>query len=164
MKFIFLSICIVLCTDSFAQVDTAFILKIKSLDTLNSLRFDTTSVPDDLLTQKIKILRKEKNGIDLETLIFIKLAEQKQKDTIHDAAFYQKLNKEIKSGNTGRLIENCVLNLYRKTFSLSEINDLIAFYKTSAGKKMNKEFIMMVLQAAKDAEILVHHAIENNQH
>ena len=161
MKLAFLIISIALCTVSFSQVDTAFLFKIKSLDTINSLRLDTTAVPNDQLTKKIKELRKEKNGIDLETMIYIKLAEQQQKDTLHSADYYQKLTKEVTSGGTGKLIENCVINLYRNTFSLSEINDLIAFYKTSAGKKMNKEFILLVLRSAKDAELLLQQAVKN---
>ena len=163
MKIVFFFICLALSATSFSQVDTAFLLEIKSLDTLNSLRLDTTSVPNDMLTRKIKELRKEKNGIDLETMIFIKLKEQQEKDTIHNADYYQLLTNEITSGHTGLLIENCVINLYRNTFSLTEIKDLIAFYKTSAGKKMNKEFILLVLRSAKDAELLLNQAVENKK-
>jgi len=35
----------------------------KSLDTANILKTDTVSVPDDALTEKIKLLRSEKQGL-----------------------------------------------------------------------------------------------------
>lgn len=45
-----------------AQVDTAFLAKLKSIEKTNSLKLDTASVPNDKLTKKIKQLRKEKGG------------------------------------------------------------------------------------------------------
>jgi len=48
---------------SLSQGDTAFITQMKSLDTANILKTDTVSVPDDALTEKIKLLRSEKQGL-----------------------------------------------------------------------------------------------------
>ena len=52
---------------SFSQIDTAFIKSLKALDTANNLKSDTPSVPNDRLTQKIKLLRNEKKGLNAET-------------------------------------------------------------------------------------------------
>ena len=140
---------------SFSQIDTSFIGKLKALDTVNNLKADTTSVPDDALTKKIRMLRSEKNGLTIETILKIKIGEEQQKDTAHSKEFYDKLLTEITTGKTSKLIENCVLNLYRRNFTEQEVDDIVKFYKTSAGKKMSKEFLLIMVQSVKDAEQLL---------
>lgn len=137
-----------------AQLDTGFIYKIKSLDTANILKKDTMAVPNDRLTKKIKLLRKERGSFNIETIVKIKLAEE-QKDTSHSKEFYSKLQKEVTTGRTATLLENSVINLYRREFTETEIDQLIAFYKTPVGKKMSKEFILLMVESAKDAEQLM---------
>ncbi|MEO8110511.1 MAG: DUF2059 domain-containing protein [Ginsengibacter sp.] len=146
---------------SFSQIDTSFIARIKGLDTANILRLDTTTVPDDALTTKIKELRKEKSGLTLETILKIKITEEQQKDTSHTKAFYDALLNDVTKGRTSKLIENSLVNLYRRTFTESEIDDLIKFYKTPAGKKMDKEYILLMVESLKDAEQLIKLAAKN---
>ena len=149
-------VCFVLLSlSSQAQVDTSFLNKLKNLEKTNSLKMDTAAVPNDALTRKIKQLRKEKGGLDIETVIAIKLAEQQQKDTTHPAAYYDKLKREITTGKTGQLIENCVINLYRNAYTIKEIDELLFFYRTSAGKKMNNANILIIMQSVKDTEELL---------
>lgn len=142
-------------TLAFSQVDSSFIGKIKSLDTANILKMDTTAVPNDALTMKIRELRKEKKGLTLESIIKIKLEEERQKDTTHSRAYYDALYEEVTKGRTSQLIENSLVNLYRRTFTAQEVNDLITFYKTPAGKKMDKEYILLMVESIKDAEQLI---------
>ncbi|CAN5235539.1 hypothetical protein BH09BAC2_BH09BAC2_11630 [soil metagenome] len=138
-----------------AQLDTAFIKKLKSLDTLNTLKTDTIAVLEDRLTKKIRVLRRERSGFDINFLIQMKLAEEQAKDTIHSKSYYLQLTKELTTGRAGRLIENSLINIYRKLFTEREIDQMISFYKTSAGKKMSKEFIYLVLRSSKNAEQLM---------
>jgi len=56
MKWAFILSVALLPLQGFSQIDTAFISKLKSLDTANILKLDTSAVPDDALTQKIKAL------------------------------------------------------------------------------------------------------------
>lgn len=133
------------------------------MDTANVLKLDTASVPNDRLTQKIRELKKEKRGLSIETVLRIKIEEERQKDKEHPREYFDKLFAEVTIGKTGKLIENCVINLYRRTFTEEEIEQLIAFYKTSAGKKMDSEYIIMVVQSAKDAEYLLKLAAKNIQ-
>ena len=149
---------------SYSQIDTSFFAKIKSLDTANILRLDTAAVVNDLFTKKIKQLRKEKQGLNLETVLGIKLMEQQKSDTIHSKDFYIRLRNEITTGNTGRLIENSLVNLYRRLYTEQEIEDLIKFYKTSAGKKMDKEYILLMVESIKDAEQLLKMAFTTLEH
>lgn len=146
---------------SIAQMDTAFIAKLKSLDTANMLKLDTATVPNDPLTAKIKQLRSEKKGLTLETIIKMKLAEQQQSNTTHSKDYYDKLMEDVTKGKTSKLIENSLINLYRNNFTEPEIDELIKFYQTSAGKKMDKEYILLMVESMKDAEQLIKLAAKN---
>jgi hypothetical protein len=63
MKLIFLLLSALIPILSYSQIDSAFILRLKALDTANILITDTVSVPNDTFTQKIKQLLGEKKGI-----------------------------------------------------------------------------------------------------
>jgi hypothetical protein len=65
MKLIILVQVILIPFLSFSQIDSAFILKLKALDTANILKADTVTVPNDALTRKIKQLLGEKNGLSV---------------------------------------------------------------------------------------------------
>jgi hypothetical protein len=87
--------------------------------------------------------------------------EEQQKDTVHSKEFYKELQREITTGKTGQLLENSFVNLYRKRFTEREVDDLINFYKSSAGKKMDNEFILLMVQSVKGAEQLLKMAGKN---
>ena len=139
----------------FSQIDSAFILKLKALDTANILKTDTVAVPTDAFTQKIKQLLGERNGLTVTTILKIKIMEEQQKDTTHSKEFYRKLTEDITMGKTSKLIENSMINIYRRTFTENEVDDLIKFFQTSAGKKMDKEFLLLLVQSVKDGEQLL---------
>ncbi len=161
MKVFVIAIALLFPFISFSQIDTSFIARIKGLDTANILKLDTAAVPDDALTAKIKELRKEKKGLTLETILKIKITEEQQKDTAHSKAFYDALLDDVTQGRTSKLIENSLVNLYRRNFTEPEIDELIKFYKTSAGRKMDKEYILLMVESIKDAEQLIKLAAKN---
>ncbi len=161
MRSLLFTLSIVLPCLSFSQIDTAFISRLKGLDTANILKLDTIAVPGDAFTAKIKELRSEKKGLNLETILKIKIAEEQQKDTTHSKAYYDALLSDITKGKTSKLIENSLVNLYRRSFTEPEIDELIKFYKTSAGKKMDKEYILLMVESIKDAEQLIKLAAKN---
>ena len=138
-----------------AQVDSAFIFKLKTLDTADILKTDTLPVPDDMLTKKIRALNRERSGLTIQNILAIKIMEEKEKDKKHSTDFYNKLNDEITKGRTAVLIENAIINSYRRTFTEAEIDDLIKFYKSSAGKKMDNNFLYLLVESAKGAEQLL---------
>jgi hypothetical protein len=146
---------------SFSQIDSAFILKLKALDTANILKTDTVTVPNDALTQKIKQLLGEKNGLSVGTILKIKIMEEQQKDTVHSKEFYRKLTEDITTGKTSKLLENSLINIYRRTFTENEVDELIKFFQTSAGKKMDKEFLLLLVQSVKDGEQLLKLAVKD---
>ena len=140
---------------AFSQIDSSFMARIKSLDTADVLKMDTLAVPDDAFTQKIKQLRSERSGLTIEAIIKQKLTEEQGKDTLHPKVFYDRLQEELTTGRAGKLLENSLINLYRRSFTEKEIDELIAFYKTSAGKKMDKEYFILLVESVKDAEQLI---------
>lgn len=117
-------------------------------------------MPDDAFTHKIKELRSERNGLAIEAIIKLKLSEEQAKDKTHTKLFYDQLQEELTSGRTGKLLENSLVNLYRRSYTEKEIDELIAFYKTFAGKKMDKEYFIVLVQSAKDAEQLIKMAMD----
>src|SRR5437773_5470723 len=160
MKLTLFTLTLLIFFDSYSQIDSAFINRIKALDTANVLRSDTLSVPDNALTKKIKLLLDEKRGLTIGTILRLKLTEEQQKDTTHTKDFYSKLLVECTTGKTGKLIENSLINLYSRTFSEKEIDDLISFYKTSAGKKMDQEYLLLLVESVKDLEQLLKLAVK----
>jgi hypothetical protein len=160
MKFFYFTFGLLLSCASYAQIDSAFIARIKALDTANVLRSDTMSVADNAFTKKIKLLLSEKKGLTIDAILRLKLAEEQQKDTIHSKDYYSKLLEECTTGQTAKLIQNSLINLYSRTFSEREIDDLIAFYKTSAGKKMDQEYLLLLVESVKNLEQLLKLAVK----
>ena len=161
MKLIVLLTALLIPFLSFSQLDSAFILKLKALDTANILKMDTVSVPNDAFTQKIKRLLDEKNGLSVSAILKLKIMDEQQKDTVHSKEFYKKLIEDITTGKTSKLLENSIINIYRRTFTENEIDELISFFQTSAGKKMDKEFLLLLVQSVKDGEQLLNLSVKN---
>jgi len=155
MKVLFLMLSLSVWAQSFSQIDSAFIARIKALDTANVVRSDTISVADNAISKKIKLLLNEKRGLTIQTILRLKLMEEQQKDTSRSKDYYRKLLEECTTGNTGKLIENSLINLYSRTFTEKEIDDLINFYKTPAGKKMDQEYLLLLVESVKDLEQLL---------
>jgi len=155
MKMVGLLLCVMVPFLSFSQIDSSFIARIKALDTANVIKSDTIAAPDDAMTKKIRLLLRERSGLTIQSLLQIKIAEEQQKDTTHSKEYYNKLVNDVKTGITGKLLDNCLVNIYRRTFTEDEIDELIRFYNTPAGKKMDKEFLLLLLQSVKDAEQLL---------
>ena len=122
---------------------------------------DTVSVPNDAFTQKIKRLLDEKNGLSVSAILKLKIMDEQQKDTVHSKEFYKKLIEDITTGKTSKLLENSIINIYRRTFTENEIDELISFFQTSAGKKMDKEFLLLLVQSVKDGEQLLNLSVKN---
>jgi len=161
MRLILLTTLLLASLLSFSQIDSAFILRLKALDTANILKSDTAAVPNDAFTQKIKQLLGEKKGLSVAAILKIKIAEEQQKDTVHSKEFYKNLMDDITTGKTSKLLENSLINIYRRTFTEGEVDELIKFFQTSAGKKMDKEFLLLLVQSVKDGEQLLKLAVKD---
>ncbi len=160
MKFLFLVLTISISFTCMGQIDSSFIARAKYLDTADLLKLDTTAVPNDSFTKKIKKMRAMRKGISFEIVLQLKLREEQEKDKTHSKEFYEALSKELTSGRINTLIENSLVNLYRRSFTEKEMKQLIRFYKTPAGKKMNSEFILLLAESVKVGEQLLKMAVK----
>ena len=101
-----------------------------------NLKVDTTSPPEDSLTKKIRIFRSERGLMSFDTAIKYQIENQQSNDTKRPKEFYPGLLGELQHGHASHLIENILINLYRQCFTEKEVDQLVEFYKTPAGKKM----------------------------
>jgi hypothetical protein len=155
MRRVFFLLALFVYGHGYSQIDSTLIKRIKALDTADMVKMDTMAVSNDSFSKKVRVLRSEQKGLTLETILQLKIAEEQQKDTTHSKEFYHKLVEEVTTGKTSQLLENSVINIYRRTFTEKELDELIAFYKTSAGQKMNTEYLLVLVQSVKDAEQLL---------
>ncbi len=98
---------------------------------------DTTAAPSDELTKQIK------NMLELTGALNIGVEYAKLMQTDDEKArnglpkeFYQKMFAELTNGPYRDIFENALVKVYRKYYTLDEVNELIAFYKTDIGKKL----------------------------
>ena len=57
-------------------------------------------------------------------------------------------------GEGKRLLDNAVISIYRKHFTLEEINAIVAFYRSPAGEKLARDFPVIMLQSLKAAAMV----------
>jgi len=79
MKLIILTTVVLVPFLSFSQIDSAFVLRLKALDTANFLKADTASVPNDTFTQKIKQLLGEKKGLSVVAILKLRSTRNSKK-------------------------------------------------------------------------------------
>lgn len=115
---------------------------------------DTTAVPNDNLSKKIRELRNLKGGFNVNEAMEYKIAEARSKNEITEVE-YEMVKKFLLYGNGKKWIDNAVIWIYRKHFTSHEIDVAIRFYKTSAGKKMASDFPIIMVQSVKVAEMIM---------
>lgn len=121
---------------------------------VENFTIDTTAVPEDKLTREIRKLRQAKGGFNISEAIQFKIAEDKNKGDL-SATDAKSLSDFFTTGKGGKWLENAIVRIYRSNFTLAEIRSMVKFYKSSAGKKLSKEFPVIMLQSLKAAESLV---------
>lgn len=110
---------------------------------------DTTPVPEDQLTREIRKLRSAKGGFNISEAVLFKIGEEKIR-----AAEKEQLENYFSSGDGKIQLDNAVIHIYRKYFTLQEIRKMTRFYKSSAGKKMSRDFPLIMLESLKAAETI----------
>ena len=111
------------------------------------LKVDTTTPAEDSLTKKIRILRAERGLISFDTIIKYQIESQKSNDNKRPKEFYLSLLGECQHGNAYHLIEHILINLYRQCFTEKEVDQLVEFYKTSVGKRLMVDILMITATA-----------------
>jgi hypothetical protein len=138
-----------------AQQDTGPMAVISRLFGTTKFKVDTTAPPNESLTAKIQTLRAERGSFNIENVISLTIQGQRVTDTTHSKEYYDRLLEDCEHGAAHRLIENVFINLYRQCFTAEEVDQLVKFYKTSAGKKTWRDFIILSITGASAAEKIV---------
>ncbi len=118
---------------------------------MKEFKLDTTAVPNDKLSKRIEKLRSLKGGFNINEAIEFKIAEERSKENAPTKEL-DKIEAFFKTGNGKKQLNNAVIWIYRKQFTLKEINQLIRFYKSSAGQKMAEKFPILMIQSLKAGE------------
>jgi hypothetical protein len=124
------------------------------------LKVDTSAPPNNRLTTQVRLLRDERGWFNIGAMIRLSIEGQRANDTTHSKEYYDRLLEDCEHGNAHRLIDNIFVNLYRQCFTEAEINQLVGFYKTSAGKKIATDFIVLTITGANAANEVVKAAAE----
>lgn len=140
---------------SYAQSDSAKIAALQKIFGMAKFKVDTTAVKEDSLTKKIFTLRAERGPVNLDNVLKFIIQNKEANDTVHSKKYYDALSDECQNGHSHQLIENILINLYRQCFTEPEIDQLILFYKSSAGKKMSNDFMVLSITAAMAAQEIV---------
>jgi hypothetical protein len=154
----------ILSTGLSAQTDSTAAAAIKLLTGNMKLEVDTVAPPEDSLTIKIRLFRSERGPVNFDNVIKFSIQGQQAKDTIHPKEYYDHLLEECQHGTAHLKIESILINLYRQCFTEEEIDQLREFYKTSAGKKMFIDILMISATVAPAIEKIVKVTADKMEH
>ena len=149
IPFMFLYIFIPLLT--IAQAENNIFTSIEK--EMKEYRPDTTAVPNDRITRKIREIRLLRGGFDVENALQFKLSEAKSSGEITGSQYEQLINY-FTNGAGFRQLENAVTWLYRREFSYHELKKIARFYKTEAGKKMADRFPFIMVKSIAAMEMI----------
>lgn len=135
--------------DTAANSSTNEIMRI--VNDVKSYKPDTSDVPNDKLTRKIKEFRDRKGGFNINTVMDYKIQEDLGKNDLSKEKA-DKLKQEFTTGRARRLLDNAIIWLYRKTFTYKEMKQLVRFYNSKAGQKYSDFFLPMLLKSVVAAE------------
>ncbi len=145
------SLVVVLAQDSHTAVTKGAFGRISTI--LKDYQPDTSAAPDDSITRKIIELRNLKGGFNINEAIEYKLEEDRHNKAI-SAIDSEKAAVFFTYGDGKRWLNNAVIWIYRKQFTYEELQRLVEFYKTSAGRKMSEIFPVVMMESLKAAEMI----------
>lgn len=142
-------------TDSSQQYKTVLeeLRKNPDFNQLPQLNVDTAGLPDDPHTREVRKLMKQLGVMQ----IAIAQGEYQLKAKMQDGnpflqEFYARFSKELHSGRIYTMMDNLITALYRKNFTIEEVQQLEAFYATPVGKKTISVLPELTQQVAREGE------------
>jgi hypothetical protein len=123
-------------------------------ETMQTFKIDTSAVPKDKISNKIRELRTLKGGFNINEAMEYKIAEAKSKNEISEVE-YEKLKIFLTEGNGKKWLDNAIIWIYRNHFTYNEIKQLVKFYKTEAGKKLATDFPILMIESVKSVETIM---------
>jgi hypothetical protein len=101
------------------------------------IEFDTTAIPDDLLTNRIKEFMALTKQMELSAGVIKKIYENEDMKALMPDEFRRNFIKAYEPDGDGfKYLELMYIKSYRKYYTVNDLNEFIKFYHTPAGKKM----------------------------
>ncbi len=99
--------------------------------------FDSTEAPNDALTAALKRMLHQTGAMEaaLRSMDLIMEQQESANADPNTRAFFKRFKEEYRTDRVKRLMGNLMVKVYRKHYTLEEVNQLIVFYNTPLGKK-----------------------------
>lgn len=152
MKNTILAIFLIAVAGSIHAQDTSSVFA-RITNAVKEYKIDTSDVPNDKITEKIKELRALKGGFNINEVMEYKIEEEIQKNPAAKDSM-MRLAASFKNGKAKKWLDNAVIWIYRQEYTYDELKDMVKFYKTSAGQKMAQNFPIILLKSLMAAETI----------
>src|SRR5690606_20858096 len=98
---------------------------------------DTSAAPNDELTIEIRKMMQQTKSIEMGVQQGLVAMEEMRNSPGAELPeeFYEKFRAEVTSDSFKRILENYLINIYRKYLTVEDVKAITAFYETEAGKK-----------------------------
>lgn len=98
---------------------------------------DTSAAPNDELTIEIRKMMSQTKSIEIGIQQGLAAMEEMKKTPVAELPeeFYERFKAELTSDSFKRILENYLINIYRKYLTVEDVKAITAFYETEAGKK-----------------------------
>ena len=120
---------------------------------LQAYKPDTSTPPADRMTQTIRQIMKLRGGFNINEALEYKIEEDRHRGETPEVDLNQ-LALYLQEGDGRRHLDNAIIWIYRSTFTLKELQQIKAFYATSAGQKMADSFPLLMLKSLAAAQLL----------
>ncbi len=155
MKHTIIAILLLITTFSSEAQDTEMFRRLT--EEAKNYKPDTSAAPDDKITRKIIELRSLKGGFNINEAMDFKFQEEMQKSGADEK--WAKLSESFNHGKGKQWLDNAVIRIYREEFSYKELKQLVKFYKTPAGRKIAKDFPIIMVKSLV-ASAMIQQALE----
>jgi uncharacterized protein len=120
---------------------------------LQAYKPDTSAPPNDRITQTIRQIMSLRGGFNINEAIEYKIQEDRATGGMSEVDL-NRLALYLQKGEGRRQLDNSIVWIYRSTFNLKELQQIKAFYATSAGQKMADSFPLLMMKSLAAAQLL----------
>lgn len=105
----------------------------------NPIGFDTTSAPNDELTGAIWVYLEETGALKAFSMVTKRMIDMQKANPGNNLPdeFYDRFLADMQNGESYRWMMNTTVKAYRKRFTIEDMQAMITFFKTPAGKKLS---------------------------
>ena len=119
-----------------------------------AMDIDTSAAPNDELTMEIKKMMELTGTMNASLAVMKRMIELEKSNPQPNVPpeFYDRLMEQIQNGRVLRLLENAMVKVYRKKFTVEDMKQINAFYSTPVGLKLAKQYINITQESSVEGE------------